>query len=157
MLRRAGAEFAGRYPKLAGNLQMRGETCADPHVERLIQASAFLNARVAKLLDDGYPLMANDIPGSGCEIYSVDSVQLLRKSPQGSSITDFFPYYSLRHGEAASRKGHYWLAHRDDQMTSSGHEISLSLVDRESSPLRLEEGNVRRHSWCNSLHRKSKT
>jgi len=54
MLRRAGAEFAGRYPKLAGSLQLRGESCADPHVERLIQASAFLNARTAKLLDDGY-------------------------------------------------------------------------------------------------------
>jgi type VI secretion system protein ImpG len=95
-----------------------------------------------------YPLMADDIPGSGCEIYSVDSVQLLRKSPQGSSITDFFPYYSLRHGEAASRKGHYWLAHRDDQMTSSGHEISLSLVDRESSPLRLEEGTASVRVTC---------
>jgi type VI secretion system protein ImpG len=55
MLRRGGAEFAGRYPKLAGSLRMRGEASADPHVERLIQASAFLNARIAKLLDDGYP------------------------------------------------------------------------------------------------------
>ncbi|WP_432380635.1 type VI secretion system baseplate subunit TssF [Duganella sp. P38] len=54
MLRRAGAEFAERYPKLAGSLQMRGESCADPHVERLIQSAAFLNARVARLLDDGY-------------------------------------------------------------------------------------------------------
>jgi type VI secretion system protein ImpG len=54
MLRRLGAEFAGRYPKLAGSLQISGENCADPHVERLIQGTAFLNARVAKLLDDGY-------------------------------------------------------------------------------------------------------
>jgi type VI secretion system protein ImpG len=53
MLRRAGAEFAGRYPKLAGSLQLRGESCADPR-GALIQASAFLNARVAKLLDDGH-------------------------------------------------------------------------------------------------------
>jgi len=54
MLRRAGAEFASRYPKLAGSLQIHGETCADPHIERLLQGAAFLNARVAKLLDDGY-------------------------------------------------------------------------------------------------------
>ena len=53
-LRRAGAEFAGRYPQLAGRLQIRGETCADPHVERLIQACAFLNAGVAQRLDDGH-------------------------------------------------------------------------------------------------------
>lgn len=95
-----------------------------------------------------YPLMADDMPGSGCEIYSVDSVQLLRKSAQGSSITEFFPYYSLRHGEAASRKGHYWLTHRDDQTTSTGHEISLSLVDREFSPLRLEDGTASVRVTC---------
>jgi hypothetical protein len=53
MLRRAGAEFAGRYPKLAGSLQLRGESCADPR-RAADQASAFLNARVAKLLDDGH-------------------------------------------------------------------------------------------------------
>lgn len=50
-LRRAGAGFAGRYPRLAGTLQMRGESCADPQVERLLQASAFLNARLAQRLD----------------------------------------------------------------------------------------------------------
>jgi type VI secretion system protein ImpG len=54
MLRRASHEFAARYPKLAGSLSMTGESCADPHVERLIQAIAYLNARTAKHLDDGY-------------------------------------------------------------------------------------------------------
>lgn len=54
MLRRASHEFAERYPKLAGSLLMNGETCADPHVERLIQSVALLNARTAKRLDDDY-------------------------------------------------------------------------------------------------------
>ena len=54
MLRRASHEFAQRYPKLAGSLLMNGETCADPHVERLIQSVALLNARTAKRLDDDY-------------------------------------------------------------------------------------------------------
>lgn len=53
MLWRAGAEFAGRCPTLAGNLQLRGERCAYSHVERLMQASACLNPRVGKLFDDG--------------------------------------------------------------------------------------------------------
>ncbi len=53
-LRRAGAEFAGRYPRLAGTLQMRGESCADPQVERLLQAVAFLNARLAQRLDHAH-------------------------------------------------------------------------------------------------------
>lgn len=55
-------------------------------------------------------------------------------------VTEFFPYYSLRHGEEASRKGHYWLAHRDEELAdaAAGHEYSLTLVDRDFSPLKLD-------------------
>ncbi|MGV7211260.1 type VI secretion system baseplate subunit TssF [Oxalobacteraceae bacterium A2-2] len=56
LLRRAGSAFAQRYPRLAGRLQINGDSCADPHVERLIQSAAFLNARTARLLDDGHAL-----------------------------------------------------------------------------------------------------
>jgi len=95
-----------------------------------------------------YPLMPDEMPGGGCEIYSIDSVQLLHKTAQGNAITEFFPYYSLRHGEASSRKGHYWLAHRDGKTVSTGHEFSLSLVDRELTKLRLEEGTASVRVTC---------
>jgi type VI secretion system protein ImpG len=97
-----------------------------------------------------YPLMPDEMPGSACEIYSIDSVQLLRKSQQGSSVTEFFPYYSLRHGEEASRKGHYWLAHRDEELADAeaGHEYSLTLVDRDFSPLKLDEGTASVRVTC---------
>ncbi|MQA42276.1 type VI secretion system baseplate subunit TssF [Rugamonas aquatica] len=97
-----------------------------------------------------YPLMPDEMPGSACEIYSIDTVQLLRKTPQGSSITEFFPYYSLRHGEEASRKGHYWLAHRDEELAdaAAGHEYSLTLVDRDFSPLKLDEGTASVRLTC---------
>jgi type VI secretion system protein ImpG len=84
-----------------------------------------------------YPLLPDAIAGDACEIYSIDSVQLLHKSPQGSEVTDFFPYYSLRHGEAGDRKGRYWLAQRDELM-SAGLEYALSLVDRDFSPLHMD-------------------
>ena len=48
-------EYAQRYPKVAAQLQMGGDTCDDPHVERLIQSVALLSARVSKRLDDSYP------------------------------------------------------------------------------------------------------
>ena len=54
-LRALCREYAQRYPKVAAKLQMGGDTCDDPHVERLIQSVALLNARVAKRLDDSYP------------------------------------------------------------------------------------------------------
>ncbi|PPD34597.1 MAG: type VI secretion system baseplate subunit TssF [Methylomonas sp.] len=54
-LKRYSREFAERYPKIAGRLLMRGEVCEDPHIERMIQAFALMNARTAKRLDDDYP------------------------------------------------------------------------------------------------------
>ena len=47
-------DFCSRYPAVAGRLGMSGEGCNDPHVERLIQACALLNARTAKRLDDSH-------------------------------------------------------------------------------------------------------
>lgn len=54
-------EFARRYPKAAGRLHIAGETCEDPHVERLIQSFALLTARVAKRLDDDYPQLTESL------------------------------------------------------------------------------------------------
>ena len=45
-LRRMGAEFAQRYPKVAGRLMLEPNKCEDPHVERMLEAFAFLAARV---------------------------------------------------------------------------------------------------------------
>ena len=54
-LRRYGREFAERYPKIAGRLQLSAEGSQDPHVERLIEAFALLSARVSKRIEDDYP------------------------------------------------------------------------------------------------------
>ncbi|MYN17109.1 type VI secretion system baseplate subunit TssF [Rugamonas sp. FT107W] len=91
-----------------------------------------------------YPLLPDAIPGGGCEIYSIDSVQLVRTPEQGGALTEFFPYYSLRHGEEDSRQGRYWLAHRDEDMADAalGNEYSLALVDRNLSPLELDTGTA---------------
>jgi type VI secretion system protein ImpG len=54
-LRRLGAEFAARYPKVASRLQLEATKCEDPHVERLLEGFAFLAARVHHRLDDDLP------------------------------------------------------------------------------------------------------
>src|SRR5438105_14981731 len=54
-LRQMGAEFADKYPKIASRLLLQGDKCEDPHVERLIQAAAFLAARVHHKIDDDFP------------------------------------------------------------------------------------------------------
>lgn len=54
-LRTASRDFAERYPKIAARLALSGETCEDPHVERMIESFALLGARINKKLDDDYP------------------------------------------------------------------------------------------------------
>lgn len=54
-LRRMGADFARRYPKVAGRLQLEETKCEDPHVERLLEGFAFLAARVHLKLDADFP------------------------------------------------------------------------------------------------------
>jgi len=54
-MRQLCREYAERYPKVAAKLQIGGDACDDPHVERLIQSVALLCARVSKRLDDSYP------------------------------------------------------------------------------------------------------
>jgi type VI secretion system protein ImpG len=54
-LRRMGAEFARKYPKVAGRLLLDEEKIEDPHVERIIEAFAFLTGRISLKLEDELP------------------------------------------------------------------------------------------------------
>lgn len=54
-LRKMGAEFAKRYPKIAARLLLDEEKIEDPHVERIIEAFALLSGRIGLKLDDELP------------------------------------------------------------------------------------------------------
>ena len=55
-IRQMAGEFAQKYPKVAGRLQLESDKeSEDPHVERLIQAFALLAGRVHHKLDDEFP------------------------------------------------------------------------------------------------------
>lgn len=61
LLREKSQSFAQRYPKVAGALQLRGDTAQDPHVERMVESFALLAARVHKRLDDDFPLFTESL------------------------------------------------------------------------------------------------
>lgn len=62
-IRRMGARFAREYPKVAGRLALSSDTTEDPHVERIIEAFAYLNARVRHKLDDDFPELSDSLLG----------------------------------------------------------------------------------------------
>src|ERR1700677_4424147 len=54
-LRKSAAQFSARHPKVASRLVLEPTKCEDPHVERLLEAFAFLAARVHLKMDDEFP------------------------------------------------------------------------------------------------------
>src|SRR5947208_15252343 len=54
-IRQMAAEFAEKYPKIAGRLMLQPDQCEDPHVERLIESFALLCGRVHHKIDDEFP------------------------------------------------------------------------------------------------------
>ena len=60
-LRKLGAEFADQHPKIAGRLRMSGDAVDDPHVLRLLEGVAFLNARMRAKLDDEFPELSEGL------------------------------------------------------------------------------------------------
>ena len=63
-LREMGAHFAEKYPKIAARLMLEeSKESEDPHVERLVEAFAFLAARVHLKLDDDFPEITEALLG----------------------------------------------------------------------------------------------
>lgn len=62
-VRHLAREFAAQFPKVAGRLLIEGDQVEDPHVERLIEAFAFLTARLRRKLDDEFPEITDALLG----------------------------------------------------------------------------------------------
>ena len=54
-MRSMAGEFAAANPKVASQLRISADTIDDPHVLRLLEGFAFLNARTRMKLDDDFP------------------------------------------------------------------------------------------------------
>ncbi len=83
-----------------------------------------------------YPVVADGRRAFAYEVYSIDSVKRVRQSAQGETITEFRPFFSLRHGETPERDAFYWFAQRDGLLAESspGYETSISIVDAGFEP-----------------------
>jgi type VI secretion system protein ImpG len=97
-----------------------------------------------------YALLADANQAHAYDIHTVDSVQMLRRTGQGSTLTEFRPFYSWRHGESAAKQGNYYVVRRDDVLASStpGHGQKITFVDIEFDPLKLEQASVSVELTC---------
>lgn len=78
-LRKSGVQFAEKYPKVASRLALEPTKCEDPHVERLLEAFAFLAARVHLKMEDEFPEITDGV-------LSIVYPQLVRPIPSMSVV-----------------------------------------------------------------------
>jgi type VI secretion system protein ImpG len=93
-LRQMGAEFAAKYPKIAARLLLESDASEDPHVERLVQAVAFLAARVHHKIDDEFPEITESLlnvlyPHYLAPIPSMSIVQFVLDPDQGKITSGY--------------------------------------------------------------------
>lgn len=106
-IRTLASEFATEFPKIAARLNINDFECQDPYVERILEGTAFLAARVEKKLDDGYlrlleSLLSSFAPGALVPIPSGGILELsvngndeqIKKGnllPRGTTFDAFIP------------------------------------------------------------------
>ena len=87
-----------------------------------------------------YPVVCDSHKAFAYEVYSIDSVRLVRRNEDSSEeIAELRPFFSLRHAEA-SQAGLYWYARRNDWVAqrSPGYETELSVVDLGFNPAAVQ-------------------
>lgn len=84
-----------------------------------------------------YPVVADARRAWAFEVHAIDRVACVRQTAQGESITEYRPFYSLRHGENPNETEQYWTERRDNLVAenSPGYELELSMVDVHFDPV----------------------
>lgn len=101
-----------------------------------------------------YPVLADARRAYAYEVYAIESVNLVRQTPQGESIVEFRPFYSLQHAQAAASveqaDGHYWALRRDDTLAekSPGFETQITIVDIDFDPAEIETSTLNVELTC---------
>ncbi len=101
---------------------------------------------------ESYPVLADGRRAFAFEVHSIDSVSLVRQTPQGDAVVEFAPFYSLRHGQTPEGNGHYWVMRRDDVLAdkSPGFETEISIVDIDFDPAAVETDTLSLELTCSN-------
>ena len=99
-----------------------------------------------------YPVLADARRAFAFEVQSIDSVNLVRQTPQGETVVQFRPFYSLQHAQTSEQNGHYWAMRRDETLVerSPGFETQISIVDIDFDPAAVETDTLNLELTCSN-------
>ncbi len=97
-----------------------------------------------------YPVLADARRAFAYEVYAIESLNLLRQTPQGDTLVQFRPFYALRHAQAPEDAGHYYAVRRDESLAdkSPGFETQVSIVDIDFDPADVETDTLNIELTC---------
>jgi type VI secretion system protein ImpG len=99
-----------------------------------------------------YPVLADARRAFAFEVQSIDAVNLVRQTPQGETVVEFRPFYSLQHAQTPEQNGHYWAMRRDDTLRerSPGFETQITIVDIDFDPAAVETDTLNLELTCSN-------
>ncbi|MGH8853273.1 MAG: type VI secretion system baseplate subunit TssF [Telluria sp.] len=97
-----------------------------------------------------YPVLADARRAFAYEVYAIESLNLVRQTPQGETLVQFRPFYALKHAQTAADAGHYYAVRRDDSLLekSPGFETQVSIVDIDFDPAEVETDTLNIELTC---------
>jgi type VI secretion system protein ImpG len=99
-----------------------------------------------------YPVLADARRAFAYEVQSIESVNLVRQTPQGETVVEFHPFYSLKHAQTPEQDGHYWVLRRDETLAdrSPGFETQIAIVDIDFDPAAVETQTLNIELTCSN-------
>ncbi|PMS14944.1 type VI secretion system baseplate subunit TssF [Trinickia dabaoshanensis] len=96
-----------------------------------------------------YPVVADASRAASYDIYSIDSVQLVRQTQERDRVIEFRPIFSQRHGDDP-RSVRYWFARRDPAvaLASPGYDTEISVIDTDFDPMASQTDTLSLELTC---------
>ena len=97
-----------------------------------------------------YPVLADARRAFAYEVYAIESLSLIRQTPQGETLVQFRPFYALKHAQMPDDAGHYYAVRRDESLAdkSPGFETQVSIVDIDFDPGEVETDTLNIELTC---------
>ncbi|WP_206952531.1 type VI secretion system baseplate subunit TssF [Trinickia acidisoli] len=96
-----------------------------------------------------YPVVADASHAASYDVYSIDSVHLVRQTPSLSRVIEFRPIFSQRYGDDP-RSLRYWFVRRDRAvaLASPGYETEISVIDTDFDPMASQTDTLSLELTC---------
>lgn len=97
-----------------------------------------------------YPVLGDARRAFAYEVYAIESLTLIRQTPQGETLVRLRPFYALKHAQTPDDAGHYYALRRDESLAdrSPGFETQVSVVDIDFDPGEVETDTLNIELTC---------